>query len=187
MSASVVDVVNRALDKLGHGAITSLSDGTKAANLATRTWPIVRDQALRDHPWNFAIKRVTTAPLSTAPAWGFTYQHELPSDFLRLIEILDLSQGEYQLESGKVLTDENVLYIRYVALVTDPNEYDTLFIDAVAARLAYEMCEALTQSNQKKQILWEEYTESVRKARMVDAVENPPAVFEEDSWINARY
>jgi len=184
---SVVDVVNRALDKLGHGAITSLGDGTKAANLADRTWPIVRDQMLRDHPWNFAVKRATTAPLATAPAWGFTYQHELPSDLLRVIEFRDLHQGDYQVEGNKVLTDENVLYIRYVAKVTDPNEFDTLFVDAAAARLAYEMCESLTQSNQKKQIMWEEYTESVRKARMVDAMVNPPSVFEEDSWLEVRY
>lgn len=184
---SVVDVVNRALDKVGYGAITSLSDGTKAANVADRTWPIVRDQVLRDHPWNFAIARTTLAPLTEAPDWGFAYQHETPSDMLRLIEILDLSTNDYQVEGNRILADDSVLYIRYLKQVTDPNEYDSLFIEAVASKLAVEMCEPLTQSNSKKNILLQEYDAAITRARQVDAVENPPAQFEEDNWIEVRY
>lgn len=184
---SVVDIANRALDKVGHGSITSLSDGTKAANLVDRAWPIVRDQVLRSHPWNFAVTRVTTAPLSEAPAWGFTYQHELPSDCLRLLEVRDLSAGEYQVEGDRILCDESVLYIRYIAQVTDPNTFDALFVNAVAAYLAVELCESLTQSNSKKQLLMEELRMVMDKTKMVDAMENPPTTFEQDDWINTRY
>lgn len=184
---SVVDVVNRALDKLGYGPITSLDDGDKPANLATRTWPIVRDQVLRDHPWNFAVSRAITAPDSTAPSWGFSYRHLMPSDLLRLLEVRDLSTSEYQLEGRYILTDESVLYIRYIARVTDPNQYDSLFVDTVASRLAYEMAESLTQSNTKRELAWQEYTDGLERARRADAQENPPVVFEEDSWIDVRY
>ena len=184
---SVVDVANKALDKLGHGAITSLGDGTKAANLADRTWPMVRDTVLRDHPWNFAMTRTSTAPLSEAPSWGFLYQHEMPNDLIRLIEVLDLRADEYQIEGNKILTDESVLYLRYIAQKTDPNDYDSLFIDAVSTRLAYEMCESLTQSNTKRELLWQDYEMSMQRAKSVDAQENPPTVFAQDDWINARY
>jgi len=184
---SVVDVVNMALDKVGHGAITSLGDGTKAANLAARMWLIVRDKVLREHPWNFAISRDVLAPLAGSPSWGFAYQHELPSDLLRLIEVRDLSTDEYQIEGSTILADDDALYIRYLKQVTDPNEYDSLFVDAVSARLAYEMCETLTQSNTKKRAAWDEYVEAMTRARSVDAQENPPSVFEEDRWLEARY
>jgi hypothetical protein len=184
---SVVDVCNRALDKLGHGAITSLSDGAKAANLCDRAWPIVRNQVLRDHPWNFAVKRTTTAPSSTDPSWGFDYQHPLPADFLRLLEVRDLSTGEYQVENGNILTDEDVLYIRYIREVTDPNEYDALFVDAVAARLAYELAEALTQSNTKRDAAWQEYQDGLLRAKRADAQENPSSTFVEDDWVSVRY
>ena len=185
--ASVVDVVNKALDKLGHGAITSLGDGTKAANLANRTWELVRDTVLRDHPWNFAIKRATTAPTTATPSWGFSYQHEVPADMLRLLEIRDLRADEYQMEGNTILTNESVLYLRYVHRVTDPNEYDALFIDAVSSRLAYEMCESLTQSNTKRELLWADYQNSLTRAKSVDAQENPPTAFVEDEWVQARY
>lgn len=184
---SVVDVVNKGLDKLGYGAITSLSDGTKAANLADRAWPLVRDEVLRMHPWNFAIKRTTTAPDSTAPSWGFLYQHSMPSDLIRIIELLDLSAAEYQIEGRKILCDVDTLYLRYVSRIEDPNKFDPMFIDTVACKLAYEMCEELTQSNTKKDLLYREFDESIRKARVVDSMENPPGQFEEDSWIEVRY
>ena len=185
---SIVDIVNRALDKLGQNPVVNLvTDGTTSANLANRTWPIVRDQMLREHPWNFAIKRTNLAPLSDAPDWGYNYQHELPSDFLRLVEIRDVDTDEYQLEGGKILTDESILYIRYVAIIEDPNEYDSAFIDALASRLAFEMCERLTQSNTKKELFWEEHLGMLSKAKSIGAIENPSSVFEEDEWIEVRY
>lgn len=185
--SSVVDVCNKALDKLGHGAITSLSDGTKAANLCDRGWPLVRDQVLRDHPWNFAVKRAVLAASSTAPEWGFSAAFPLPADCLRLIEVRDLSTDEYSVEDGSIHADADVLYIRYVYRVTDPNRYDALFIDTAATRLAAEICEALTQSNTKKDALFQEYEDSLTRARRVDGQENPPQRYEEDEWISVRY
>lgn len=184
---SVVDVVNNALDKLGQSPITSLEDGNKTASLANRKWNIIRKRLLRSHVWNFAVKRTTLAPLSESPSWGFTYQHEMPSDLLRVIEVKDLSAGEYQIENNRLFCDDDVVYLRYVYDVTDPNEYDSLFIDLLSTMLAFDMCEALTQSNTKKQLLADELNQLVSESKFIDAVENPPAIIEEDSWVEARY
>ena len=108
---SVVDLCNSALDKAGHGAITSLEDNTKAARLCSRNWPLVRDRVLRVHPWNFAVKRTNLAAHETAPDWGFTAKFPLPSDFLRLLEVRDLSTGEFQLENGFIHANATVLYM----------------------------------------------------------------------------
>ena len=67
--SSIIGICNNALDKLGHGPIISLDDGNKSANLCARNWPLVRDRVLRDHPWNFAVKRATLASASPAPDW----------------------------------------------------------------------------------------------------------------------
>lgn len=184
---SIVDICNKALDKLGQSPITSLSDGTKAANLCNRNWEMVRNQVLRDHPWNFAMKRASLAPSVTAPSWGFTYSFPLPADFARLVEIRDLSTAEYVLEDNQILANDDTLYIRYVYKVSDSNKYDSSFVDAVATRLAVELCESMTQSNTKKELLFQEYDDSLMRAKRVDGQENPPVQFEEDEWINVRY
>jgi hypothetical protein len=164
-----------------------LGDGTKAANLCNRNWEMVRNQVLRDHPWNFAMKRTSLAPSGTGPSWGFTNAFPLPADYVRLIEIRDLSTEEYVLENNQILANDDILYIRYVYKVADSNKYDASFIDAVATRLAVELCEALTQSNTKKELLFQEYDDSLTRAKRVDGQENPPVQFEEDEWINVRY
>lgn len=183
---SVVEICNKALDKLGHGAITSLNDGTKAANLCLRNWEMIRDETLRIHPWNFAVKRISLAASAEAPAWGFTSAFPVPSDYLRLIEILGSDSFEYQIESNNILCDESVLYVRYIYKVTDPNQYDASFIDVVSTRLAVELCEPLTQSNTKKNELIKDLDMSLTNAKRVDGQENPPVSFVEDDWITAR-
>lgn len=185
--ASVVDICNKTMDKLGHSPITSLTDGNKAANLCDRNWPLVRDQVLRDHPWNFAVTRATLAPSATAPDWGFLYQHQMPTGLLKLLEIRDLQPDDYQVEGRKILADDDVLYIRYIAQITEPNLYDALFIDCAAARLTFELCESLTQSNTKKEAAWQEYQDSLDRAKRADAMENPTSEYEEDDWITVRY
>lgn len=185
---SVVDICNKALDKLGHGPITSLDDGTKAANLCNRNWEMVRDEVLREHPWNFAIKRTVLAASTEAPAWGFSNKFTLPADNLRVIEVRDMSTGDYQVEDGAILADEEALYIRYIYKVADPNRYDTHFVDCVSDRLAYELCEALTQkSTNERQFFLTVYQESLVAAKRTDGQENPPQQFEEDDWISVRY
>lgn len=184
--ATVVEISNFALDKLGHGPITSLSDNTTASDLCNRLWPLARDKVLRDHPWNFAIKRANTAPSGTAPDWGFTYQHPVPADFLRLLEVDGLRAGDYQLESDHILANDDVLYIRYVAQITDPAKYDPLAVDALATLMAFWMSEPLTQSNTKKGELWAEYGEVLKSAKRADAQENPPTILEDDDWLTAR-
>lgn len=189
---SVVDLCNKALDKLGHGPIASLDDNTKAARLCTRNWPLVRDAVLRAHPWNFAIKRDVLAPVDltvteAAKQWGFSNKFPFPADMLRLVEVRDLSTSDYQVEGRAILANTTALYIRYVWREEDPNQYDTLFFDAASAHLAFELAEALTQSNSKKDAAWQEYQERLSDAKRLDGQENPPAQFEEDEWIAVRY
>jgi hypothetical protein len=185
---SVVDICNKALDKLGHGPITSLEDGTKSANLCNRNWSLIRDEVLREHPWNFAVKRAALAASTETPAWGFAYKFPIPADSLRILEVRDLSTGEYQVESGHILANDSVLYVRYIRKATDPNEYDIHFVEAAAARLAHELCEPLTQkSANDRKLYWTIYQEALIAAKRTDGQENPPQVFEEDEWIEVRY
>jgi len=184
---SVIDLCNSALDKVGQGAITSLSDGTKSAKLCNRNWPLVRDRVLRSHPWNFAVKRTNLAASETAPDWGYTAKFPIPTDCLRLIEVRDLSTDEFQIENGHIHANATVLYIRYISRIEDPNVYDALFVDSVATRLAAELSEAFDQSTTKKKALLEEYDAFLDDAKRADAQENPPAAYEEDDWIKVRY
>lgn len=187
--ASIVGICNRALQKLGAERIIALTQDSVPARAANAAFETVRDAELRAHSWSFAIKRASLAS-TTAPAFGYSYAFQLPSDCLRLLPP-DHNEGTYmqdwKLEGRLILTNDTApLQIRYVARITDPNQYDTLFNESLACKLAMEMCEELTQSNSKKQLIAEEYKAAIREARRINAFENVPAEQQTDSWITAR-
>lgn len=184
---SIVGICNDALDIVGHRPITSLTEGTRAASLCNRKWPIIRDRELRKIAWNFSIKRTNTAPESTAPDWGFTYQHQIPNGCLKVLDVRDLRREDYQVEGNKILTNDDTLYVRYIARITDPNQYDPQFVSMVAHAMAAEINEPLNQNNKKTEDLVAIYDKLFMEAAMSDATENPTQEMEEDQWVEARY
>jgi len=188
--ASTVDICNRALQKLGASRIISLTQDSVSARACNLAYESVRDAELRAHSWNFAVKRAQLAADATAPLYGYDNAFTLPSDCLRLLPN-DHTEGVYtadwKVEGRKILTNEDApLEIRYVARVTDTTQYDGLFVEALASRLAMEMCEELNQSNTKRQLAAEDYKQTMREARKINAFEQPPAEQATDSWITGR-
>lgn len=183
---SLVEICNRALDKLGSASIVSLQDDTKSARACARMFDAVRDAELRDHQWNFAIARTELPALAEAPVFGFARQFQLPGDCLKVVSIEP--RGDWKIEGRRLLTDLPApLRVIYVKQSLDPSTFDALFVEALAARLASELCESLTQSNTKKRMALEDYSQAIRRARRVDAVEGTPDALEETSWIKARF
>ena len=184
--ASIVDICNRALSKLGQIRITSLTDNNKAAKACNHAYEYVRDAVLRDHVWNCTMTRAQLAPLSTTPSFGFDYQYQQPGDCIKVVEV-DTSYP-WTVEGRAILTDQGpTLDIRYQKREEDPNQYDPLLLEALAAKLAYELAEELTQSNSKKDEAMRDYMTLLNQAKLRDAQEQSPAELHEDDWINARY
>lgn len=188
--ASEVEICNRALQRLGSKRIVSLSEDSVAARACTVAYQVVRDAELRAHPWSFAIKRASLAADAVAPDWGKQNAFTLPSDFLRLLPTYAERNGlwiDHVIEDGKIYTDETApLYIRYVYKVTDPNKMDVLFREALAVKLAFELCEELTQSNTKKDGLSVDYKTAIREARRTNAIEKIAEQPPEDEWVTVR-
>lgn len=186
--ASEVGICNLALQKLGASRITSLSEDSPNARHCNAAYEAIRDRELRAYPWSFALARKVLAPDSTDPAFGPEYQFSLPTDFLRLHPDHDYqAETDWQIEGRKLLTsDGDTLYLRYIKRVEDPNEFDPLFIDALAGRLALQLCESITQSNTKKNLLELEYRDTIASARRTSAIEKLPVEPPEDDWISVR-
>jgi hypothetical protein len=190
--ASNVEICNRALQKIGAKRITSLTDddskNARACNVAFESCKLAE---LREHPWSFAVARAELAADSEEPDWGRANSFTLPADFVRLLppyEEDNTNDLDWQIEGRKILTDDSApLYIRYIKDVTDPNEMDALFREALACRIALEICEELTQSTQKLQNIDQLYKDCIRKAKRTNAIEAPAQQPPEDPWVTVRY
>ncbi|SOD41316.1 hypothetical protein [Nitrosovibrio sp. Nv4] len=190
MAVSDVSIANLALQKLGAARITSLTEDSRNARSINNCYELVRDRELRAHKWNFAVKRTTLAPDATAPDFDFGYAFTLPSDCLRILPPsrhgLDWKIENHGGSAAILTNDGDTLEILYISSVEDPTVFDPLFVDAFAAKLAWHICEELTQSNQKKADAFNEYKMAIREARQANAFENISEDAPEDPWLAVR-
>ncbi len=170
-----LQIANKALTKLGLKNISSFDSQEEAARLAGAILGTVRDFELATYPWAFAIKRAELPALADAPAFGYKYQYALPPDFLRLEGIYNCGAADknaYELEGGNLLTDIAApLQIRYISRQLDQVKWPPYFVEALATRLAYEMCERLKQDPQRKAVLWQEYQAIIGAAKRCNAIQ----------------
>jgi hypothetical protein len=188
--ASIVGICNSALIKLGATRIIQLTEGSKNANLCSEQFEKVRDDLLRGHVWNFAIGRTKLARLAEVPAFEFGTAFQLPSDFLRVVSVHPDGSGRvmvpYRVEGRRLLADSDAIYLRYIHQISDPNEMDALFREALAWALAADLSIPITQSNSMRQMMEDGLRSQLSKAKSVDAIEDFPEFEPVPAWIAAR-
>ena len=190
--ASVVDICNSALNLLGASTISALTDDSKNARLCNQRYEPVRNRIFRSHSWNCLTKRVQLAQDSTAPVVEYSYAYTLPSDCLRVLKIHTgatdsiASDIEYQVEGRKIKTNEGTVYLVYIALVSDPNEFDVYLQEALAASLAADIAYAVTNNATLAKNYQEVADERLREARFIDATENSLGTIESNEFTDAR-
>ena len=190
--ASVVNMCNSALNLLGASTISSLTEDTKNARLCNQRYEPIRNRVFRSHNWNCLIKRVQLAQDSTGPVVEYTYGYTLPTDCLRVMKIHNgstdsiASDLDYKVEGRKIVTDITTIYLVYIALVTDPNEYDTYLREAVSHQLAADICYAITNNSTLANNYMTRADERLREARFIDATENALDTVEANEFTDAR-
>ena len=190
--ASVVDIANSALNLLGASTISALTDYSKNARLCNQRYEPVRNRVFRSHAWNCLTKRVQLAQDTTAPVVEYSYAYTLPSDCLRVLKIHTgvtdsiASDINYKVEGRKVKTNEGTVYLVYVALVTDPNEYDVYLQEAISHQLAADIAYAVTNNATLADNYMDRADERLREARFIDATENSLGIIESNEFTDAR-
>jgi len=191
MANVIDDICNRALGKLGAKRIRSLTEDSASARACNTAYVPVRDAFLEEHEWSFAIKRAELSAESPAPTWGPAYAYLLPADFIRLAEDdqarVDCGERDWIIENGRIKTDDSApLQIRYISRVSDVSMMTPLFREGLATKLAFELCEQLTQSNTKKDELREDLKDVISRGKKSNAFQKPSKRPPEDTWVTAR-
>ena len=190
--ASVVNMCNSALNLIGASTISALTEDTKNARLCNQRYEPVRNRVFRSHNWNCLIKRVQLAQNSTAPVIEYSYAYALPSDCLRVLKIHNattdsvVSNLDYKIEGKNIVTDETTVYVVYIALDTDPNNYDAYLREAISHQLAADICYAITNNATLANNYMARADERLREARFIDATENSLDTVEANEFTDAR-
>lgn len=191
--ASVVEICNSALNQLGASTILALTENSKNGRLCNARYETIKDNVLRSHPWNSAIKRRALASDTATPAWGFAKQFTLPSDCLRILQIENYNQ-DYKVEGRKILTNDDACKIVYVSNISDPNEMDVMLRETISAALAADIAYAVTANATLAQRMYDKYLEKLKDAKHADASEGyntdptlgPTDVILTEDFLNSR-
>lgn len=183
--ASTVDICNKALIKIGEDTIIDLTENSKAARLCNQIYADLRDTMLREHPWNFAIKRAQLARLTTDPIFEFDAQFQLPSDCLKVLRTDD-DLSPYRVEGKALLVNSNAVKIEYISRVEDTTMFDSLFVEALSDRIGAHLVYNLADNTQLVQIMEQKALSRIRQARSMDGQEGIPRSVEADQWLNTR-
>jgi|TARA_R100001530_G_scaffold135851_1_gene114185 hypothetical protein len=204
---SEVGICNQALYNLGIDTpIVALTDDSANARACNRVYARLRDELLRELPWNFAINRATLTALADKPGYEYINAFVLPTDpfCLRVLELREerdpaLGSYPYQIESivdsagnsfRALVTDAATALIRYVKRVTDPTQFDTLFSQALVDLLTYRLSIPVTQSRTMAADWFSIYVDTLEKAKEINAVEGFDPLYRKmddiGSWDSAR-
>lgn len=185
--ATQVEICNLALIRIGQTKIATMGEATKAADLLNGIWDLILDEVLRDHTWNFAVKREQVVVEATAPAWGFAGEYLLPDDCLRVLGIDDDPEITYRVEGKSLFTDEDTpINLKYIARVEDTTQFDHKFVSALAWRLALEVAYALAAGPKLVQIASQAYLMAISEAKTVDSQEDGAQDAGCSVWADAR-
>lgn len=125
---------------------------------------------------------------------------KLPAGFLRVcsqspkagsVSILGASTGlpynDWEFENGYLVSREvGYIMLRFIADMKDVSRMHPMFCEGLAARLAYEICEPVTQSASKKGVIAGDYSKFMGEARTINAIEAGSEEMPIDDWESCR-
>ena len=176
---TAVSICSNALMMLGKTPIASLTENSDRAQYCANLYPMLRDSLLRKHFWNCAIKRVVLSPDALAPAYGYSAQFPLPSDFLRVYEVGQPNAfiTDFQLENRMILANAESLPLRYVWRNDNEDNWDSGLVDTATIMMAALLAYPITQSTTLRDSMKEEAARTLREAKAIDGQENPSDSF----------
>jgi hypothetical protein len=126
--------------------------------------------------------------------WPYAFGQ--PLDCLKTQDVHDDAGNSYAyekaayyngpVESNIILTGIDVAFLRYTAKITNPELFDSQFIEAFALLLAKELAWPITKSHATEQTMFQKYQLAIPKAQTADAGEQEVSVVTEDPYIDAR-
>jgi len=183
---SKVDIVSSALVLIGDKPVNDLTGTDRRSVVANQLYERAKQNELSKFRWGFARKKIQLSLLTDIPVdqeWQSIYQ--LPSDLITLIKVYP--NIKYQILGDKLYCNLNqALYAEYIHDV-DEDDFPAYFTRTLEYALAKDFSGAITDSDNKRALMAEEYVIQSRMARATDSQQHPQDSFRDQPFIKVRY
>ena len=192
---SKIEIINRALLKLGEPPISSLNDAAFGKSY-DMVYQDVKNLLLSTYPWRFAV--ISKKLPRREQMYGSRYMYSIPADCLFMIKVgvkndADMSDChfvaavDYELADGAIIADiKNGIWVEYVRQFDDDASFAPLFREALAAKLAAELAMRLKQNLNLKQMFETEFFNLIRQAELNNEIMKSVEILPDNSWVKIR-
>lgn len=194
-----IDIINRALMKIGENPIASVNQSPLGV-FAGRMYEDGRKALLSTHYWRFAIKRARLVRLDEdSNSEVFNYAYALPSDYLvlkdfgemyklpNLNDINLVTDSRYSIEGNRILTkSDKADSITYIADINDTNLFPALFKEALISWIAAELSVRIKNGADYKQLFIAEFDRYIAQAINNNEIVRDTESLPDNSWVSCR-
>ena len=189
---SQVSICNQALTTLGAKAILNIDEQTTEGKLCKLHYQTTLDSMLESASWSFATKRIKLPLSAQAPQAPWIGKYLIPVDMLRVLECGDEpdfyweNTTNWQVEGKYINTMGENCYVRGLTNDIGDANFTPSFNQAFAARLAADLCLAITQSASLTNSLYQKAGELMQIAITMDSMQGRTRKLRSGKYLNAR-
>ncbi len=193
MGLSKVDIYNNALLKVSKKLVSTTDDGSFEEKICSQLFPQALQRTLGCHNWSSTIRRAELNRIIGTPSFGYQYQYQLPNDCVKVVRAYKSTLKDdfdfYWVTEGRLLlSDTEVVYIKYVREPQNTDQLNTHITDVLIWNLALGLCYPFTGDDNRERALRQEFeTVILPRAKANDAMESREVEFEESPWIESLY
>jgi len=197
MAASKLVIYNAALRLISAKTVTTVGESSKNDSILGDLYATVLNTLLASGNWKFAKKTAALSINATAPAAGYDYAWDLPSDWVRTIGAWDndaktgwFDYDEEIIDSTQCLVcnidSTGAVYIEYVYAITDTTLHSAKFDVALITALAQAAAVPIANSNTIEDQMAKKASRALLAALSVDSINKTPKRRPKGSWVTRR-
>lgn len=203
MATSRLEIYQRAIVLCRQTPVTSLSENNEARRLCDIHYAPMLQSLMEAGFWTHAMRTTRiTANDSVTPAFGYTYAHDMPADFVRKYvvsasETLDppldyhTDGSAYLVEGGYLWSDVTPLYMRYTSSDADYGldlgRWPERLTEAACTELACRIVPKLTGSSELQGHLMSLKAMALGRANTFEALQQPAQTSRPGRWMSDRF
>ena len=192
MATTDIDICARALVMIGAQPISSFSDGSTEALVASNLYTDVLESCLTRHRWRFATTQGSLSLLSSTPTGRYDYAYALPTT-PAVLNIISITVNDYVIPYARY---QNYIYVNgYGSSSTLVMDYiykvgEEYFPPHFRLAVEYELASLFAGSVARDSAMIEQFkTLSERQflvAKNIDSTETTSKVLDTNRFINLR-
>lgn len=188
MTQTAIDICSCALVKIGAQPISSFAENSAEAQVAVQLYEVTLQALLSAYPWRFALQQKKLNRLAQNPNADYTYAYSLPADFLRAISAGTSAKGKgilYRIYQNQLHTNSENVILTYLSRPLEQN-FPPFFTQLLTLKLAEEFTLPLTESTARAEYFNRLFNTAFSNAKLTDAQQSIPSVFQDFSLIEVR-